>query len=241
MGEESLNRIPQKQSSSMQGRLMTNRVRRDIPWLKIILFSILGLVFSVFVGYQLGKGQTNNPSQIVAFPKKTLVPTPLFTPVPTPTSAPAQTDITTSSYNLNSNSDERSVITANWEIYTNDSLGISFKYPDDLEVIECNFQDVFVEAKNRRHDPCRSGVFGFFITIENENRLPDWYYREYSIRESKIVIDGRTATRYSGSRSSTLPAPIEPNLDIILIPLSDKSLLLNQPDDRILPTFKLLK
>jgi len=99
------------------------------PWLKIILFLVLGLVLAgglVWGGVQIGKKQTPVVSQ--------LTPTPREIPTPTPTTVviPTQIPIATSTPMSTPTSDP----TANWKTYTNTKYGYSIKYPPETRVEE---------------------------------------------------------------------------------------------------------
>jgi len=78
------------------------------PWLKIILFSILGVVLAVglvFAGYKFGQIKQVQPG-----PQPTPTPGLVATPTPDPT--------------------------ANWKTYTNTKYGYSIKYPEDMFYLE---------------------------------------------------------------------------------------------------------
>jgi hypothetical protein len=90
----------------VQDHLAEIQSQPEKPWLKIALFSVLGLVLVGIIALattQISKKQA---------PQITIQPVPTFTPIATPT------------LNLDS--------TANWKTYTNTKYGYSIRYPDDL-------------------------------------------------------------------------------------------------------------
>ena len=107
------------------------------PWLKIILFSVLGLAFTgglVFAGYQmgqrqilrLGSGQANYISQPTPTSKATSTPSQESPPTPT------------EKLILTSTPDP----TTDWQTYTNQEYGYQFKCPrTSIHKVELSSED----------------------------------------------------------------------------------------------------
>lgn len=111
-------------------------LKQPKPWLKITLFSILGLVLAgglIFAGIQIGK------RQVVPFSvSPTPVPSSVVTPVSAPPATPTSISLTTPTIDP----------TANWKTYTDEKLGVSIKYPSDIVVLRSIPGDMVMFTKN---------------------------------------------------------------------------------------------
>lgn len=129
--------------------------------------------------------------------------------------------------------------TAGWKTHMSKSLGLSFRYTDSMEVLECN-GIIYPVLKERHYDPCQSDAGGFSISSTSSTDLPDWYYRDYKISKSVVVVDSVSSQRFKGVRSSNTPAPIPNEVDVIIVPLKTFNLFIDTVNESILPTFKFL-
>ena len=141
---------------SIQPTLKTP-ITSSINWLRIILFTVLGLVVitgSVFVGIQIGKSQTNNQKSITN----------------QPTYFPTQVII-----NPTIESSERNPTinpTADWKTYVNKEVGITFDYPSNWTLEEPTVEVLQVSLYPPESDPSlpsSSINFGLF----NQSYLPE--------------------------------------------------------------------
>jgi len=132
------------------------------PWLRIALFSVLGLVLAgglVWAGTQIGK---NSPLRQGFVGQAKLTPTPVPVAISTSTFPPETTPLP----------DE----TADWKTYTH-SLGFSFKYPPNWQ-ISSTTEPVVVGLMPETLKPTDEPFFAL-RWYENKNLLnPENFYEE---------------------------------------------------------------
>lgn len=184
------------------------------PWLKIILFSILGIVLAaglVFAGYKLGQ------RQIQPGPQPTPTSEVVITPAPEPTvaevSQPSPSPVSIEKIPYKSIS--------SWQTYTDSQANFSVQYPENYKLQNpipgksVNFLSCLTDPQ--RGEICLSG---YSITIYDDydggprrayfekkrpNFLVEPYYQDVSVAGIKtlVIMDGNTG----GSTGSFILIP----------------------------------
>lgn len=133
------------------------------PWLKIVLFSILGLVVAaglVFVGYKFGQRQVQPTAQ----PVLTLTATPTLMATPT--------------FELTPASDP----TMDWKTYISKRYNFFIKYPNGWQkesfVDHTGHETVYFKREDEPHDPYKYNPYninvGFISNEEIQQPFKEW-------------------------------------------------------------------
>jgi hypothetical protein len=200
-------------------------VPTTINWSKILAFAILGLIVitgSVYIGIQIGKGQTQNQQSISTQPTVTT-----NTTAASPTELPINSDIT-----------------ANWKTYVNAALWFSLKYPTTVQ-IEKELNDQY-----NRTTIFRSVDMHFEVMLRNNSNkvaLDKYLYMDSPVKRT-ATLAGKEANVYEFPKGyCDGPSCSDPFVAIVIENANDfyhlsffGSNQLSNLDKQILSSFKLI-
>lgn len=144
-----------------------------------------------------------------------------------------------------------------WKTYSNKEYGFSFKYPPEMETVECGrtpFQIAVYQTSDRKsagdEEPCvnyPAYPISWITVWEDENisarKLPNWYYETFAISRNKLLLDGKVAYEFMGERKrekSNGPGAL--SIQKVRVALDEHIILeFSFPKDQILSSFQFIK